>query len=111
MTDLISEDVLDSAFQWLLKSSDEIASARGNQIRMEYKAKRVFARLFLKAEGSVEVRKAWATDHDEYAVAMENVAVSEEVWERLKDQRNRAELVIEAWRSQTATKRVVDRIR
>jgi hypothetical protein len=109
--ELISQDVLDSAFNWLLKSSDEIASARGNSVRMEYKAKRVFARLFRHAEGSVEMRKAFAMDHDEYAEAMENVAIAEETWERAKDQRNRCELILETWRTQEASQRAITRIR
>lgn len=110
--EIITQDVLDAAFEWLLKSSDEIAAARANKIRKEFKARKVFARLFLTAPtGNVETRKMWATDHSEYEGAMEDVAIAEETWERCQDQRNRAELIIEAWRTQKASQRVIDRIR
>lgn len=108
---LITDEVLDAAFEWLLNSSQEIASARGNLIRAEYKTKRIFSRLFSNASGTVDQRKAYATDHPEYADAQEALAVAEEAWERAKDQRNRAELIVEAWRTEQASRRIVDKIR
>lgn len=111
MSELISQQVVDAAFDWLLKSSDEIAAARGNKIRKEYKSKKVFSRLYLNAEGSVETRKAFATCHPEYESAMEDVAIAEEVWSRLDDQRNRASLCLDAWRTEQASRRIIDRIR
>lgn len=111
MSKLLSDEIVQTAFDWLLKSSDEIAMARGNTIRAEFKAKKVFARLFMLADGSVEARKSWAQCHDEYAVAMENVAVAEETWERARDQRNRAELIIEAYRTMEASERAVGKMR
>lgn len=107
----ISEAAVDGAFHWLLSASDEIASARGNKIRKEYIAKRVFARMFIHASGSIEMKKAIAMDSDEYAAAMEDVAVSEEVWEKMCDQRNRAQLIIEAWRTSEASQRAIQRLR
>ena len=108
---IISDEAVEMGFSYLNTSSQEIAAARGNQIRMEYKAKRVFARKFLEAEGNVETRKAAATDHSDYAAAMENVAVAEETWERMKDQRNRAELIIKAWQTAEASGRQIRSIR
>lgn len=108
---MLPQEAVDMAFEWLLKSSEEIAAARANKIRKDYQARRVFARLYLKASGNVEARKMWATDHEEYAQAMENVAISEEVWERAQDQRNRATLIIEAWRTQSASQRALGSMR
>lgn len=108
---LITDQVLDGAFEWLLQSSDEIAQARANLIRAEYKVKAEFSRLYLKATGAVEARKAWAFSHPEYADAIERLAEAEGTWERAKDQRNRAEMIIEAWRTEQASRRVIDRIR
>lgn len=102
---IITDAAVEMGFKYLNESSEEIAAARGNQIRAEYKAKRVFARQFLQADGSVEARKALATDSNEYALAMENVAIAEETWERMKDQRNRADLIIKAWQTAEASGR------
>lgn len=107
----ISEAAVDAAFHWLLSSSDEIAAARGNKVRKEYLAKRIFARMFKHAEGNIEMKKAIAMDSEEYAAAMEDVAISEEVWERMTDQRNRAQLIIEAWRTSEASQRAIQRLR
>lgn len=108
---LIPTEAVDGAFSWLLSSSDKIASARANVIRAEYKVKRVYSRLYKAAEGSIESRKAWAIDHDEYAEAIEMLAQAEEAWEYAKDQRHKAEIIIEAWRTEQASRRAVDRMR
>lgn len=107
----ISEAAVDGAFDWLLSASDEIAAARGNKVRKDYQAKRIFARMFKHAEGNIEMKKAIAMDSDEYAAAMEDVAIAEETWSRMDDQRNRAVLIIEAWRTLQASRRAIDRIR
>lgn len=107
----IPEAAVNAAFDWLLSSSDEIAAARGNKVRKEYVAKRIFARMFKHADGNVEMKKAIAMDSEEYAQAMEEVAIAEETWERMSDQRNRAQIIIEAWRTSEASQRAIQRIR
>lgn len=107
---LLNQDVIDSAFQWLIASSDEIAMARGNVIRTEFKMKKVHARLYLQATGTIESKKAQATTHPEYEEAVENYAIAMQTWERAQDQRNRAELVIEAWRTASASERAIGRV-
>ena len=108
---VLTDEAVQMAFDYLKNSSEEIAVARANVIRSEYAAKRVFSRLFRKGDGSVEMRKAYATDHDDYAEAMEHLAVAEETWERMRDQRNRAELILEAWRTAEASDRTVRNFR
>ncbi len=107
----ISEEAVDAAFHWLLSSSEEIAAARGNKVRKEYLAKRVFARMFKHADGNIEMKKAIAMDSEEYAAAMEDVAIAEETWERASDQRNRAQIIIEVWRTSEASQRSIQRLR
>jgi hypothetical protein len=102
---LITDDMAQAAFDWLASNSDDIAHARGAQIRTEYRCKKILAKEFLKAEGSVEVRKAIATCSEEYADACEDHAAAEAQWEKLKDQRNKLELLIEAWRTQASNER------
>ena len=102
---VISDEAVEMGFHYLNDSSEEIALARANQIRAEFRAKKVFARMFKHSAGSVEMRKAIAMDSDEYAAAMEDVAIAEATWERMKDQRNRAELIIKAWQTFEASDR------
>lgn len=108
---VLTDDVVQMAFDYLKNGSEEIALARANVIRAEYAAKRVFSRLFKKSDGSVDMRKATATDHEDYAKAMEHLALAEETWERVRDQRNRAELILEAWRTAEASDRSVRNFR
>lgn len=109
MSGMIPEEALNGAFDYLANSSEEIGNAKGNLVRREFRAKRVFAKLYRIAEGNVEARKAFAMCHEDYAVAMEELAVAEETMERLRDQRNRAELILEVYRTQQATERMVGR--
>ena len=48
-------------------------------------------------------------EHDEYDAAMEAYAQAEGRWEELKDQKNKAELVMEAWRTMSSNERSVMR--
>lgn len=105
----IPDEAIEAAFEWLKQSSEVVAAARVNVLRKEFMAKKVHAGLFRHADGSVEARKAWATDHEKYAQAMEEYFQAVEIWETLQDQRNKCEATIEAWRSQEASQRGVIR--
>lgn len=109
MATSLTQEVVDSAFEWLTGESDAIANARAQVLRTEFKAKKVMARLFLHAQGSVESRKAQALDSDEYETAMENYFEAVKEWERMDDQRDRARTIIEAWRTASATERAIGR--
>jgi hypothetical protein len=109
MATSLTQEVVEAAFEWLTGSSDDISNARAQVLRMEYKAKRVQARLFLNGTGSIESRKAQALDSDEYANAMENYFEAVKEWERMDDQRDRARTIIEAWRTASATERAIGR--
>lgn len=108
---LIPEAAVQAAFDWLVAESATFAAARANVLRKEYAAKKIFAKLFRAADGSVEMRKAWAMCHDDYAQAMEDVFTAEETWTLMQDQKNKAEAILEAWRTQEASQRAVHRIR
>lgn len=108
---LISDKALDAAFDYLNENSDKIAAARANVLRMEYKVKAVKARLVLTADGAMGLREAYAVSSPEYAAVCEEHVKSVEAWEFATDQRNRAQYVIEAWRTENASRRAIDRIR
>lgn len=107
---LLTEKQIQSAFDLLNESGDEIGTARAMVIRLGYKVKAVQARLTRMApESSLEAKKAWATAHAEYAEVCEQHAEAEGRWEKLKDQRNKAELILECWRTLSANDRGVVR--
>lgn len=111
MRNLIPEEAVQAAFDWLNQNSDLVGGARANLIRAEYKAKRIHARIMRHEQGAMELRKAKATDSDEYAAAMEDLAHAEGVWETLKDRRSKAEAILEAWRTQEASQRGLRQVR
>lgn len=107
---LLTEDQVQAAFDVLTANSDAIGAARGMVIRTEYKVKRVFSRLYMNSdEKTNDGKKSWAICHPEYGQACEEHAQAEERWEYLKDQRNKAELVIEAWRTMSSNERGIMR--
>lgn len=109
MSSWLPEEAVQAAFDWLREASDVVAAAKVNVLRKEFMAKKVHARLFRHAEGSIELRKAWATDHPEYEAAMNAFFEASELWEQMLDHRNKCEATIEAWRSQEASQRSVIR--
>ncbi len=102
---LITEEMAQAAFDWLASNSEDVAHARGALIRAEYRAKRIHAKQLLVAEGSQEIRKATATVSAEYQSACEDHAEAEAKWAAILDQRNKFELLIEAWRTQQSNER------
>ena len=109
MTNWLPEEAVSAAFDWLREASDVVAAAKINMLRKEFMAKKIHAKLFRAAEGSIDARKAWATDHDDYARAMEEYFQAAELWEQLMDRRNKCEACLEAWRTQEASQRGVVR--
>jgi hypothetical protein len=105
MSSWLPEEAVEAAFQWLREASDVVAAAKVNVLRKEFRAKKVHAKLFRIADGSVDARKAWATDHPDYEQAMEEYFEASELWEQMLDRRNKCEATIEAWRSQEASQR------
>lgn len=105
MSTWLPEEAVHNAFEWLKEASDVVAAAKVNVLRREFAAKKVHARLFRFGEGSIEARKAWATDHEDYEKAMNAYFEASEIWEQMLDRRNKCEACIEAWRSEQASQR------
>lgn len=111
MNRLLTDDQIQAAFDHLQETGDDIGAAKAMVIRTDYKVKRVYARLFLSApEGSVEHKKCWVLMHGEYEQATEAHADAEGRWETLKDERNKAQLVLECWRTIESTARSLGRV-
>jgi predicted ribonuclease toxin of YeeF-YezG toxin-antitoxin module len=103
---ILDDAAVEAAYKWLNESSEEIALARAEHLRKEYKAKRVHARLVKHGTGAMDLRKAVATDHEEYAAAMEDYFEASRVWDLMQDQRERAKAICEAWRTAEASGRM-----
>jgi hypothetical protein len=103
---LISDEWIENALEYLSTCSDKIAAARGQRVRAEFMRKQTRARLMLSSpESSAAMREAWAECHKDYIAACEDEAkaVEEDEWHR--SQRNKADTVIEAWRTEQASNR------
>lgn len=106
MSRLISDDKIEAALHFLATSSEDIAAARAMRLRSEFRRKRVRAELIRKAnESNAQLRDAWAESHPDYAEACENECLAVEKDEFLRDRRNGADAILEAWRSEGASLR------
>lgn len=101
----LKPEVVEAAFEWLSSSSVPLGRAKAQLSRTKFQAAKTHARLFLHAQGSVESRKAQATVSDEYEKAMEKYFEAEEVWTRMEDQKDRANSILDCWRTTQANER------
>lgn len=109
---LIKEEWVHSAVDYLMTSSADAASAKGAVVRADYERRRIRAQMILRSDHkSAGLREADAESSREYAEACQRLAEAEESLEYHRNQRNKATLIIEAWRSQEASKRVVQQSR
>jgi len=108
---LISDEMIESAFSWLQDNAGPAAAAKAERVRAEYNVKRVKARLFLESlESSVVARESDAICQAAYDEAVEREAQAVEMDEFHRNQRNKAEAICEAWRSQSANYRALGKI-
>lgn len=107
---LVSDEMVQKAFDWLNENSRTAAAARAAKVRAEHHVKKTKARLFLEADGSNQVRESHAINHDDYfeACEMEAVAVEEDQYHI--NQRNRAIAIIDAWRTEQSNYRAMQRV-
>jgi hypothetical protein len=106
-----SEELVHNAVDYLVTQSDAAALAKGNQVRADYHRKRIRAQLILSApHNSHGMREAWAEAHDDYEEVCKKLAKCEEEVERHRNNRSRAEVVCEMWRTQSASLRGLSRV-
>jgi hypothetical protein len=106
MARLVTDDMVEAALNYLATASDHIAAARANRLRAEFKRKRVRAKLILESnQPSAIMREAWAEAHEVYFEACEAEVKATEIDEKAREERNKAGVVIEAWRTENANRR------
>lgn len=107
---LIPDVMIEAAFEWLQENTGPAAAAKADRIRAEYATKRVKARLFLEAEGTVAERDAQSLAHPDFGAVVKEEAEAVRLDEWHRNQRNKSEAIIEAWRTEQSSMRALGKI-
>ena len=108
---IVTDDMVERALTYLNEQPHPLARARKDVLVAENKARQIFARALLMADGPVDSRKATAETTPDYIKAK---AAEVEATLMLEDHRQRvrgAEFVIECWRTENANIRAAERVR
>jgi len=106
MAKLITDDMIESALQYLSTASEPTAASRAMRLRKEFSRKRIRAKLILEApEKTAGLREAWAEAHPAYERACEEEIEAVEADEYYRSERSKADIIVEAWRSEQANQR------
>src|SRR5690348_13227121 len=108
---IVTEHQVSAALEYLADDPHPIAVAKKSVTDAENETKRIFARVFLASDGSVDARKAHAEIDPTYISAKERESDAIQSLERHKARTKSAEMIIEVWRSENANARVAERIR
>lgn len=105
---LITDEDVDKAVNWLRDNAEESAKARASRIYMEEFRKSLKALLmkkFVDLPISAQEREAYA--HEDYVNHLRAIKIAVEKDERMRFLRVSAEAKIEAWRSMSANIRSI----
>lgn len=105
MRDVIGLDKLESALEFLANSDHDYAIEKAELERSEILRKRTRARVFQLSDGTVAERQALAETHPDVQDADDKYCNNIERFETLKARRQRAEIVVDVWRSLEASRR------
>ena len=110
MKRLITDNHVQSAFDWLEEHADSAAKAKADRILAEHNVKRVKASIWKQADGSNGFRDAYADAHDMTQEAVEKLAeaIHRDEWHRTH--RAKAEAIIEAWRTEQSNFRAMGKV-
>lgn len=103
---VVKDETVQLAFEQLRDHAFPAAAARADRERREDLMKAAKARGLLEATGTVAEREARAILTDDYAAQAEGYYAAVELDEQYRNLRQNAELVIEAWRSTNADRRI-----
>jgi hypothetical protein len=101
----IDEERVGKAMRYLAETDLPYAEAKAALESSEILRKRVRARVFLTEDGTVAERQAEAETHHDTEAADDQYVNAIKAFEELKARRQRAELLIDVWRSLEATRR------
>ena len=106
MGKLITDDMIEAALGFLATASESTAASRAMRLRKEFARKRIRASLILSApHTSAGLREAWAESHVDYERACNEEADALQQDEYNRSERNKADSILEAWRTEQASLR------
>ena len=105
MARLVTNEMVEAALDYLAVSAEPAANAKAERIRAEHNRKRVRSRMMLDADGPIAIREAHAETSPDYEAACEREAEAVRVDELHRLNRNKADAVISAWQTESATLR------
>jgi alpha-galactosidase len=94
-----------NAMTFLAETDEPYAEAKTSVERLEIVRKRARARIFLTSEGTVETRKAQAETHADVCTEDDRYIDAMRIYETLRAKRERAEILIDVWRSLESSRR------
>lgn len=109
MNQLITDQMVHAAFDWLQDNGDRAAHAKAMRVKAEYGTKRARAQAFLESEGTVAEREAKALMSDAVRDAMLAEVNAIEADEKMRAQRDKCQVIIDAWRTESASARMLVR--
>jgi hypothetical protein len=95
----------DKALRFLVETDEVAAKAKAYMIGLEKQEKTVLAVEILKCKGSVQERDAIARTSAGYKEWLSKYEGSVFDFEKLRNERNSEELLVECWRSENANRR------
>ena len=101
----ITQDRMESAMEYLAETDEEYANEKAQVERSEILRKRVRARVFLSSSGTVAERERLAEVSPEAEQADADYCKTVALYETLRAKRQRAEIVIDVFRTLEASRR------
>ena len=89
----------EDAANFLAETDRQMAELKVKHERDKLKAKRQWSAIFMRVEGSVELRKSQAECHADYQTTLAAEMTSLLEFEALRNRRDTANTIIEFWRS------------
>lgn len=108
---LITNRMVEAAFEYLNEAADAAAKARADKILSEHKRKRVFAEeLLAQPGGTADLRKAAAEASPSHWEACKEEAEATRLDAWHSHQKGKAMAVLDAWRTEQSTLRQTSRV-
>lgn len=101
---MISYERVEQALTRLAETDQPCADLKADVVRSDKKAKSIHSAIFLRQQGTVKEREAIADNSPDYQDALEDHFKAIELYEGIRNERSRQELVIEVWRSINAAR-------
>lgn len=105
MSRLVTDQMVSDSLYYLSTAAEEAAAAKAEKIKAEYARKKVRARIMLDTDGPIAIREATAEVSQEYEKACDREAEAARQDELHRLNRSKADAIIEAWRTESATVR------